>query len=481
MIVSCFPSAGPQRYAATFYYPLVLQLLRNMRWIKVAILSLSLLLVGSKIGFFGVAIGHKARVRPESPASLDSSSIPASASWSLYDPDPNNVWNRLYRSLYRREGRDGREYGYDELEPLLWWGTKYLLINPANQQAITILDEFLSTHAERKIRDPLKRVTLQRDLWAIFDWTAEVPTDTQEKLNLQIKLVQVMKRLALSPAEIAALPATYKEAVNSKAFATSYDPEKPEQPFLPADIFDPNGSWVSLGSREGLPVALAHVGGFSGRSVFLVFMRLPDGRDATLKYLQKLSETPNTKLWILDPGATGVPARVRGNPNVPQFPAGTELALVRELVLIDSQGNFRPTNIVESVQIRVHRIVPREIPQTFSGRTETRAEMDASEFKLSRSKLFAGESGGLRPVLPGETEFALFASHGIDWESRISLTACSSCHFGPGIYSVRSRSGDIVPSSDPNHEANETKRWKVNRYDWGLLQGLRQAQIGRFE
>ena len=401
--------------------------------------------------------------------------MPASASWTLYDPDPNNVWNRLYRSLYRREGLDGHEYGYDELEPLLWSGTKYLLNNPANQQAITILDEFLSTNAERKIRDPLKRATLQRDLWAIFDWTAEVPTDTQEKLNLQIKLVQAIKRLALSRDEIAALPATYKEAVISKAFATSYDPNKPEQPFLPADIFDPNGSWVSLGSREGL-LALAHVDGFSGKSVFLVFMRLPGGRDATLKYLQKLSEIPNTKLWIPDPRATGVPARVRGNPNVPQFPAGTELALVREMVLIDNQGSFRPTNIIESVQIRVHRIVPSEIPQTFSGRTATRAEMDTFELKLSRSKLFAGESGGLRPVLQGETEFAHFLSHGIDWESRVSLTACSSCHFGPGVYSVLSRGGNIVPSSDPNHEANETKWWKVSRYDWGLLQGLRQAQ-----
>ena len=451
---------------------------RNMRWIKIAILSLSLLLVGSKIGFFGVAISNKASVRPGSPGLLDSNSMPASASWSLYDPDPNNVWNRLYRSLYRREGSDGREYGYDELEPLLWWGTKYLLNNPANQQAITTLDEFLSTNAERNIRDPLKRATLQRDLWAIFDWTAEVPTDTQEKLSLQIKLVQVMKRLALSPDEIAALPATYKEAVISKAFATSYDPNKPEQPFLPPDLFDPNGSWVSLGSREGLPVALAHVGGFSGKSVFLVFMRLPEGRDATLKYLQKLSDIPNTKLWISDPGASGVPARVRGNPNVPQFPAGTELALVREMVLIDNQGNFRPTNIVESVQIRVHRIVPREIPQTFSGRAETRAEMDTFELKLSRPKLFAGESGGLRAVLPGEREFAHFLSHGIDWESRVSLTACSNCHFGAGVYSVRSRGGDIVPSSDPNHEANETKSWKVSRYDWGLLQGLRQAQPG---
>jgi hypothetical protein len=453
---------------------------KNMRRIESARIGFRIFIIGSITAFSGFAPGHnQANVHLRDSTPLSSNSLAAAESWRLYDPDPNHVWNRLYRSLFGRMGRDGREYGYDELEPLLWSQTKYLLINPANQQAITILDKFLSTHAERKIRDPLKRAVLQRDLWAIFDWTAGLPTDTPEKLNLQIRLVQVMKRLALSPDEIATLPTTYQQAVTSKAFATAYDLNKREQAFLPPDLLDPKGSWVSLGSREGLPVASAHVDGFSGRPVFLVFMHLPEGRDATLKYLQKLSEVPKRKLWIPDPGPPDVPARVRGNPNVPQFPTGTELALVREMVLIDSQGNFRPTNIIESIQIRIHRIVPSEIPQTFfSGANGARAEMDTFEFKLSRSRLFAGESGGLRPVLPGETEFALFLSHGIDWESRVSLTACSSCHLGPGIYSVRSRGGDIVPASDSNQEANETKSWKSRRYDWGLLQGMRRSQPG---
>ncbi|HEV7511647.1 MAG TPA: hypothetical protein VGO27_08100 [Candidatus Acidoferrum sp.] len=461
-----------------------------MRWIKVAILGLFLLPVGAKIGLFRAAVGNKANIRPMSRGSLDSNSITASASWNLYDPDPSNVCNRLYRSLYRREGPDGREYGYDELDPLLWSGTKYLLINPANQQAITILDEFLSIHAERGIRDPLKRATLQRDLWAIFDWTARAPIDTQWKLDLQSKLARAMNRVALSPDEIASLPATYSEGVKSKAFATGYDPNKREQPFLPPDILDPNGSWVSLSSGEGFPVAPAHVDSFSGKSVFLVFMRLPEGREATLKYLKKLSEIPtlrfrvgytefNTKLWIPDPET---PASVRGNPNLPQFPAGTELALVREMVLIDNQGNFRPTNMIESVQIRVHRMVPSEIPQTFfSGASETRTNMDTFEFILSRPKLFAGQSGGLRPILPGERQFAFFQSHGIDWESKVALTVCSTCHVGPGIYSVRSRGGDVVPASDPNQQANEAKQWKVRRYEWALLQRLRQSEPVTFK
>jgi hypothetical protein len=187
------------------------------------------------------------------------------------------MWNRLYRCFYRREGRDGREYGYDELDPLLWWSTKYLLKKPAYQDAIVVLDEFLSAHAEKMIADPLKRAILQRDLWAIFDWTTTVLNNSQEKLDLQIKLVQVIKRLALSPDQIAALPNTYKQATNSRAFASAHDPNKREQPFLPPDLFDHKGPWVQLSARGGEPVALAHVGFLSAGQYFSFLCVFPKG------------------------------------------------------------------------------------------------------------------------------------------------------------------------------------------------------------
>ena len=462
---------------------LLLLSVRNMRWIEPAIVSVWLLLLGSNIAFLGSAISNRqASVRLKSPLLLRSHSTPAFESWRLYDPDPNHLWNRLYRSLYRREGRDGRQYGYDELDPLLWPNTKYLLTNPSYQQAVTLLDEFLSTHAERAIANPLKRAIFQRDLWAIFDWTTEVSNDSTDKLNLQIKLVQVMKRLALSPDQIAALPNTYQEAVNAKAFATTYDLNNAGRALLPPDLFDPRGPWVRFSLRGGSPVAPSHVQGFSGRSVFLVFMHLPEGRDATLKYLQKLAEFPRP--WIPDPED---PRRLLPNANLPQFPAGTQLALVREMALIDSRGEFRPTNIVEDIQIRVHRTIPSEIPDALNtDRNEARRALEVHEFKLSRSKLFAGESGGLRTIAAGETEFPLFQSHGIDLfeeisgpferELRVSLSACSSCHFRPGIHSVLSRGrGDIIPSWDLNYDASETKWWKRRQYDWGLLQGLWQS------
>ncbi|HMH43440.1 MAG TPA: hypothetical protein VK557_08160 [Pyrinomonadaceae bacterium] len=449
-----------------------------MRWIKVANVSLLVLLVGSAFALVVTAVSNRGAGLFRDPRSFrDSNATAPPAPWALYDRDPNHVWNRLYRSLYRRIDRNGKEYGYDEIDPLLWSGTKYLLNQPANQQAVAILDEFLATHAERKIRDPLKRAMLQRDLWAVFDWTAQVPAKSPAKSTLQIKIVQVMKRLALSPAEIAALPDTYHEAVRTTAFPATYDSNKRKQTFLPADLLDPKGPWINLSPHDSpAPAALAHTEAFGERSIFRVFIRLPDGRDATLNYLQRLAEFPQHWLPDQEPPAPRLP--LRPNPRVPQFPAGTQLALVRQMVLIDSEGNLRPTNMIESIQIRVHRIVSSKLPHDFfDGRIEAVNGMDTYELKLSRPRLFSANTGGLRSVTEGEKEFTIFSSHGLDAfeQGDIAvepLKACVNCHTAPGIYSVRSHGGDLVPSRDQNQEPYATTTLKTRRADWALLQGF---------
>jgi hypothetical protein len=442
---------------------------------------LLMLLAGLQLGVFTSASGNPYQSVPLDSWPLKSEDASESKGWTLYDPDPNHIWNRLYRALYQRVARNGREYGYDELDPILWPTSKYLLAGQSYQKASTLLDEFLSTHAEDTVKDPLKRVIFQRDLWAIFDWTTEVPIDSPEKLNLQIKLAEVMKRLALSRVEILSLPDSYKEAATSKEFAATYDLNKRERPFLPPDLFDPQGPWVKLSGRGSVPIAMSHVDGSSGRSVFLVFMLLPGGRDATLKYLEKLSEFP--KPWIPDQDD---PRRLLPNPDLPQFPVGTQLALVRMIALIDKDGNFQPTKLIEDVQVRIHRAIPSESSGGFrTERNPARTALDVYEFKLSRVKLFAQESGGLQPLAKEDTEFPLFMSHDTDIfdsstqgfpverELRAPLKSCSSCHFRPGVHSMLSRGrGEIVPSSDPNHETDATKRWKGIQYNWGLLQAI---------
>ena len=50
-----------------------------------------------------------------------------------------------------------------------WQKTRYYSDPATFERADRLLDEFLETHGERLINDPLKRAFLQRDLWAVFD------------------------------------------------------------------------------------------------------------------------------------------------------------------------------------------------------------------------------------------------------------------------------------------------------------------------
>jgi hypothetical protein len=168
----------------------------RMRWTKFGLTSVGLVLLESVLLCLCLAVNNRQTVPPTQAARNNQTTT---NDWRLYNPDANHIWNRLYRSLYRRVGVDGQEYGYDELDPLLWYSTKYLLNQPANELALADLEEFLSTHAERVITDPLQRAIMQRDLWAIFDWTTESQINSPEKLKLQNKLALVIKRLALPP------------------------------------------------------------------------------------------------------------------------------------------------------------------------------------------------------------------------------------------------------------------------------------------
>ncbi len=193
--------------------------------------------------------------------------------WSVYHPDPDHLWNRVFRQFYRRVALNGAEYGSVELDPLLWQDTTYLLDGTSYQQAIQVLDEFLSAHAENLIRAPLKRAMFQRDLWAVFDWLAsQAEPFPVQRQALETRLVQVIKRVALSKEEILSLPDNYGLTVGSNAFPASVQADHPETAFLPSDIFLPNSAWLPIG-REGGPIAMTHTEAFPfyGHSVFLVF------------------------------------------------------------------------------------------------------------------------------------------------------------------------------------------------------------------
>jgi hypothetical protein len=425
---------------------------------------------------------------------------------TIYDPDPEHLWNRLHSAIFVRPDIPSTAEVPDALDPPLWLNTRYLLAQPSHDRILRLLEEFLETHGERLIRDPLKRAILQRDLWAVFDWSITREPDQahpgelayeKERLELQSRLAEVMRRLALTPAEIRGLPFNLAQATTSGQFAKEYERDQPERPFLPPNLLDPKGPWVPIfPNGSGEPVAGEHTQAFS-RSSFLVFMRLPGGRKATFDYLQTLWNFPQP--WIPRPGDPRHEQTME-NPELPQFPAGTMVALVRQVILPDNQGNLIPTPITESVQLRVYRTIssPSTANATFpsSGEEAIRATGQSFyQFTMTRSLLFAGK--GLKALGRDEKEFMMFQAFGADEGSPGQyvpldkyppiLQTCFECHRGQGINSVNSRTHLLRPNwlrhDDPPGTYDSGHAWwefadisaKQIRYDWGLLSGYWKA------
>ena len=157
----------------------------------------------------------------------------------IYDSNPDHLWNRLNKTLFERTAPDGKQYGLDQMDILYWGRTTNLLAGTSHQQALAVLDEFINTHGERLIGDPLKKALLQRDLWQLFDWTALPWPSTpyaSERKELQSRLAVIIRRLALTTNEIATLPDNYTRQAEAK-----------QLPDLPQGLFETNGAWVNLG------------------------------------------------------------------------------------------------------------------------------------------------------------------------------------------------------------------------------------------
>ncbi len=384
----------------------------------------------------------------ETPPFVSTPPVQSQSVWSIYHPDPDHPWNRLFRQLYQRTSAGGEEYGFAELDPLFWQDTAHLLEGISHEGAIRVLDEFLASRAETLIDDPLKRAMFQRDLWAVFDWLAAQPEPfPAQRRALERRLAQVIKRVALSREEIHALPDNYARAVESKSFPADFQADARERAFLPPGLFQPGSAWVPLGRVSG-PVAMTHTEAFPffGRSVFLVFVQSPAGRQATLEFIRSLSTEPD-----------------------PVTASGSNVALVRQMLLIDDQGELVLSPLVETMQIR-----------HFS------PEQSFYEFELDRVSLFTGTGGGL---LPKSELFMLFMGHGDVFENPVPEPQaaipeiCKACHFEyppfPGSGNTRSIiSYSRQPFSFPDHsdpilfpttvkaEASTVIEWKRRHPTW---------------
>jgi hypothetical protein len=420
--------------------------------------------------------------------------VPAS---TTYAADPKHLWNQLNSALFARVAPEGTVYGLDELDILYWQGTEHLLTEPSHSAAVQVLDRFIRVHGERLIRDPFKRVLLQRDLWELFDWAA-MPGQTlypAQRAELEERLATVIRRLALSDAEIAALPENYVTAALN--------------PDLPRDLFAPDGDWVTARSNDSAfgPLASLHTEAFNGHSVFLVMVRLPQGRQKTVDYLNSLRDFEGPLVYARL--QTNHSRHLVINSDVPQFPAGTEWALVRRLCVIDGQGNIRPTPLIESIQLRRYDSIDiLRVNPGGSNAASARPAQQMFEFDMDRLR-----KGVLKALAPGEDDFLFvhFRSMGGDpFElpfnnvertpnpssvRRATLTTCYQCHSSAGILSVASFNREnfssqtvqrlqataelppeiarsYIPPPNAQQEIEDTVLWKYRQFDWGLLQGL---------
>jgi hypothetical protein len=409
---------------------------------------------------------------------------------------PPPAFAQLYDAVMVRQGADGKKYGANELEPLLWHKSRFLLEGETRERFVAAFDAFAKLSDEKiQAHTPVQRALLQRVLWAVFDWSIGKAAKTEgvKHRALQRKLAKLIRRVALSTDAIRALPDTFAATVKAKRYNAEHDPDAPLKPFFPADLFDPKGPWICLHPDSRGAFAEMHGKDLQWRSAFTIFMSLPGGRDATTRYIKELNdfrtpwttERPSEEKLVM-PADRGSRILIFVHPDTPQFPVGTSFALVRRALLIDTERKLVASPLIESIQVRAHLdvdLLNRRHPP-----------FAVAEFHMEPAKLLSGGEADLRSLTRGGGSFGsfdLFLHRGrpdpiehpkyARHTPRAGIRGCTSCHRGVGIHSVVSRNRLFIPktlmppifrSQAPGLSHNLTIRKKTGVASWGLLQGL---------
>jgi hypothetical protein len=208
-----------------------------------------------------------------------------------------------------------------------------------------------------------------------------------------------------------------------------------------------------------------------------------------LAYMQKLNL--HTTPWALEAATIATTHlgnkirwdALRMDTKTPQFPEGTMIALVRQMMLVDDTIQLRSSPITQSVQLRVFR----NIAEGF-GVSEPELAKDQAFFELNmrRGDLLAGKAGGLHAVAKDDVEYQIFPISGGDNETRASrlrgsagMTTCITCHSANGILSVRTyergTNPQLFPAPHAGHSTGHSLSRKQERFDC-VLRGILEAE-----
>ena len=346
--------------------------------------------------------------------------------WAEEAKDP---YDTLYDVIMVRKGGDGKAYGHDEVAPFIYGRSEFPFDDETFPKLTAALERF-NALPQGKIEaySDVKRALLQRHVWAVFDATIPPPdyverTHMANRLAAQKSLATLIRRVALTEAEILALPDTRAATIECGDFPQEHDPADHFQPFLPADLYAKDTSWVCLGKVDH--PSTEHTDVARWRSTFFQFVRLPDGRKATAEYIKKLNDRE-------------------------LFPVGTQFALIDRAFLIGDESELVLSPFINNIQLRAYLNVTQTALEARPNPTQC-----VAEFVMQPRQLMLGKFA-MRPVGPNDRRYKTLdvATGGkVDWFEDAGgdgiqyvdprLQQCVNCH-------GRSRSG-VRSLGDFNH------------------------------
>src|SRR5580704_3406970 len=293
------------------------------------------------LAFFAALAGSYV-VAQEATYGPPKATLLGSAPQPIYSSDPNDAWNRIFYYLFSRrietrlsdlfpegapfvDGISTRFFERDEIgdraiDPLypsnFANSGKYLVLtDPAYANFKKALQDALDDNGPRS---PVARALMQSDLWGAHDIFSVPFLRADEKDLGKLRLTaldlisRLIKKIALAPDEIKSLPDNYSAAVREHSFP---------------DVFAKDSGWVEV--LWFYPRAQDDVAGF--RRTARVFLKLKQPQPGVQHFLD------------------GMPDREESDPLF-----GLDgVALVTQLLLIDSNGKLEPTSLTSEVQVRL--------------------------------------------------------------------------------------------------------------------------------
>ena len=316
---------------------------------------------------------------------------------SIYAADPNDSWNRIFRTLFTRTVRARVSDAFPEGAPFTQFyvrmGSFPLRLSKEMLSRTELGDRAIEPHYptseseltaalreainETKIRSPPERALMQADVWAAYDILYPKNFDTVRKATLLGLLRQFIRKLALSSDELKSLKS------NRLPIAVS-----------------PETGWLEI---ELLPHR-HHDDAASYRRAARVFVKPRTPPSDAAQFVESLKH----------------------NQHHDQIEA---VALIVQNLLIDTSGRVVPSPLFSDVQFRFFKNDPK------TGATSA----EPQQFELSRRKLLTDPvSGGFIEFSATAPAYLSAAGNDYDFASAIEeagapivaplRTHCTQCH-----------------------------------------------------